>query len=173
MIEFTDEILNRYIDGELSPDEIAEVKRILGSSEDARKRLNAMKLVHEHLKNYPEKETPPGFSSILMRKIIRRPEPKGQKYFIISVSSFFVLISLSIIGYLASYILSTGERSAENNNTFENLKYLMEKLVLGIKSLFTAGNVSLIGFIFSFAIIISAYFFFDSHNKAKAKLTKL
>ncbi len=173
MKEITDEILNRYIDGELNPAELKEVKEILKVSEDAKRRLLAMQLVHNELKNYPERKTSPNFTSMLMKKIVRRTEPKGQRYFIFSISSVFVLISLGIIGYLTSYILSLGSSSEEGNAGIDNFTYLVERLVNGIKTVFTSGNVSVIGFIFSFAIIISAWFFFDSHKQAKAKLTKL
>lgn len=173
MNELTDEILNRYIDNELSSDELNEVREILKTSEDAKRRLYAIQLVHNELKKVPERTTSSEFTSNLMKKIIKRPEHKGQKYFIFSVSSLFVLVSLAIIGYLTSYILSTGSSSQESNNNVDNLIYLVEKLIYGIKTLFTAGNVSIIGFIFSFAIIISAWFFFDSHKQAKTKLTKL
>ena len=173
MKELTDEILNRYIDGELSPAELKEFKEILKDSEDAKRRLLAMQLVHNELKNYPERKTSADFTSMLMKKIVRRTAPKGQKYFIFSISSVFVLISLGIIGYLTSYILSLGGSSEQSSSGMDSLVFLVEKLVDGIKTLFTTGNVSIIGFIFSFAIIISAWFFFDSHRQAKAKLTKL
>lgn len=173
MIELTDDILNRYIDGELSQVELSEVKEILRTSEDAKRRLYAMQLVHDELKKYPERKTSADFTSVLMKKILRRTEPKGQRYFIFSVSSFFVLISLAIIGYLTAYILSTGSSSGESSSTMNNFVSLIEKAVHGLKTLFTAGNVSIIGFVFSFIIIISAWFFFDSHKQAKAKLTKL
>ncbi len=172
-MELTDEILNRYIDGELSSSELKEVKEILKSSEDAKRRLLAMQLVHNELKNYPVRRTSADFTLMLMKKIVRRTEPKGQRYFIFSISSVFVLISLGIIGYLTSYILSLGNNSAESSSGINDFIYLVEKLVGGIKTLFTSGNISVIGFIFSFAIIISAWLFFDSHRQAKAKLTKL
>ncbi len=173
MTGLTDEILNRYLDGELSPKELNEVRKILNSSEDARRRLYAIQLVHDGLKKYSGRKPSPAFTSVLMKKIVRRPEPKGQRYFIFSISSIFVLVSLAIIGYLTSYIISMGQESSGGNSSVNNLIYLAERMVHGIQTLFTAGNVSLIGFIFSFAIIISAWFFFDSHRQTKAKLTKL
>jgi anti-sigma factor RsiW len=173
MTGLTDEILNRYLDGELSPTELNEVREIFDSSEDARRRLYAMQLVHDGLKKYKVRKPSPAFTSVLMKKIVRRTEPKGQRYFIFSISSIFVLVSLAIIAYLASYIISTGQASSEGNNSVNTLLSLAERMVHGIKTLFTAGNVSLIGFIFSFAIIISAWFFFDSHRQARTKLTKL
>lgn len=173
MNELNDEILNRYIDGELNPTELKEVKEILKNSEDTRRRLLAMQLVHNELKNYPVRKTSAAFTSILMKKIVRRTEPKGQRYFIFSISSVFVLISLGIIGYLTSYILSLGNNSEVGSTGVNNFIYLVERLVTGIKTVFSSGSASVIGFIFSFGIIISAWFFFDSHRQAKAKLTKL
>lgn len=173
MIELTDDLLNRYIDGELSQAEMNDVKEILKTSEDAKRRLYAMQLVHEELKKYPERKTSADFTSLLMKKILRRAEPKSQRYFIFSISSFLVLASLGIIGYLTAYILSTGNSSEEGSSTMDNFVYLTEKVVYGIKTLFNSANISIIGFVFSFIIIISAWFFFDSHKQAKAKLTKL
>jgi hypothetical protein len=173
MIEITDEILNRYIDGELSTSEVKELNIILMKSEEIGKKLRALQVVHNELLKMPVKETSSDFTSLLMKKIIRRPERKGQKYFIFSVSSFFLLISLMIIGYLTSYIISYGSKSSETNSGFDTLVLYLESFVHSIKSVFSTGNVSLIGFIFSFGIIISAYFFFDSHRQAKAKLDKL
>ena len=172
MIELTDEILNRYIDGELQPAEIEVVKQALKTSEDAKRRLSAMQLVHSELKKYPVKNTSHDFTSLLMKKIVHRREPKKQKYFIFSVSSVFVLLSLAIIGYLTSFILTNVNKSSGTNNSLNNLVYLIEKLVVGIKSLFTTGSISVIGFILSFIIIISAWLFFDSHRQTKAKFTK-
>lgn len=173
MMEITDELLNKYIDGELSASEVKELNEILMKSVETRKKLRALQLVHNELMNMPVRETSSEFTSLLMKKIIRRPEHKGQKYFIFSVSSFFVLISLTIIGYLTSYILTIGTNTTENKNSFNTLVFYLESLVHGIKSVFSTGNVSIIGFIFSFGIIISAYFFFDSHKQVKAKLDKL
>ncbi len=173
MIELTDEILNKYIDGELTASELTEVENIINFSEDAKRRLYAMQLVHNELKNYTEKTPASDFTSKLMKKIIRKPEAKGQKYFIFSVSSFFVLISLAIIAYITSFILSSGSNVPAESNGLSNMVYLLEKSIYVIKKIFTAGNISVIGFIFSFAIIISAYFFFDSHRQTKEKLNKL
>lgn len=173
MIEVTDEILNRYIDGELSPSELKEVNEELIKSEVVRKRLRTLQFVHNELKKIPLRETSLEFTARLMKQIIRKPEPKGQKYFIFSVSSFFILISLAIIGYLTSYILSYGTNTSEDKSSFNTLVSYMDSFVHSIKSVFSSGNVSIIGFIFSFGIIISAYFFFESHKQAKAKLDKL
>lgn len=173
MIEVTDEILNRYIDGELSAAELKELNEMLIKSEDIRKRLHALQYVHNELKRIPLRETSNEFTSRLMKKIVRKPELKGQRYFIFSVSSFFILISLAIIGYLTSYILSYGSKTSGDSSNLNTLLSYLESLVHGIKSVFSSGNISIIGFVFSFGIIISAYFFFDSHRQAKAKLDKL
>ena len=173
MIEITDDILNKYIDGELSSSEVKEIDEILNQSEEAKRRLIALQVVHNELKKFPVYETSIEFTSRLMKKIAKKPERKGQKYFIFSVSSFFVLISLAIIGYLTSYILSLNNAAPENNNNVGTLISYTESLIHVIRAIFSNGNVSVIGVIFSFGIFVSAYFFFDSHRQAKAKLNKL
>lgn len=172
MMEITDELLNRYIDGELAPAELREFEEMLRNSEDAVKRLNALILVHNELKKYPLKETSLEFTSLLMKKIIRKPEQKGQKYFIFSISSFIILICVLIVSYVASYIVS-GTPASENNDTLGIFISSLQKVGYSISSVFSRGNVSVIGFIFSFVIFITAYFFFDSNRRTRTKLDKL
>ncbi len=57
MIEITDELLNRYIDGELSSLEVKEVDEVILKSTEARKKLRALQLVHNELMKMPERET--------------------------------------------------------------------------------------------------------------------
>jgi anti-sigma factor RsiW len=173
MIEITDEILNMYIDNELNTSELNEVNEALKNSEDLRKRLYAFQLVHKELKKFPASETSSDFTSLLMKKIIRRSDRKGQKYFIFSISSFFVLMCLVIIGYLTSYIISSGSITPETSNGVNSFVSIIENIVKGIRATFSKSNISIIGLIFSFGIFISAYFFFESHKQAKAKLDKL
>jgi len=172
MIEITDEILNRYIDGELTSSELEEFKEKLRNSEDAMKRLNALMLVHNELKKYPLKEPSLEFTSQLMKKIMRKPEQKGQKYFIFSISSFIILICVLIVSYIASYIVS-GTPASENNDTLGIFISYLQKFVHSISSVFSKGNVSIIGIIFSFVIFITAYFFFDSNRRTRTRLDKL
>ncbi len=173
MIELTDEILNRYIDGELTLAEVKEFEEKLKNSEDAVKRLNALMLVHNELKKYPVMETSSGFTSILMKKIIRKPEHKGQKYFIFSISSIIILICILIISYLASYIITSGTPSPGNNDSVEVVISYLQNFIHNISTVFSKGNVSIIGIIFSFVIFITAYFFFDSSRHTKTRLDKL
>jgi anti-sigma factor RsiW len=45
----SDEILNKYLDGELDKNQSAEVEEILNKSENYRKRLSALNLIHKEL----------------------------------------------------------------------------------------------------------------------------
>ena len=56
MIQITDEILNKYLDGELSRDEAEQVKSELRASEELQRKFNALKLVHEKLFDLKEDE---------------------------------------------------------------------------------------------------------------------
>jgi hypothetical protein len=173
MIELSDEILNKYIDGDLDSEELKQLKLILNASEEAKRRLYALQLIHNKLKNMPEQKTSPGFTSVLMKKIVKRRESKAQRYFIFSVSSVFILISLTIIGYLISIILTVSSEAHDSKIKISFPVHFLDDFIHAINSVLGSGNISLIGFVFSFIIIVTAYLFFDSHKHAKARLDKL
>ncbi len=96
MIQITDEILNKYLDGELNREQAEQVKSAIRNSEELQRKFNALKLVHDNLSIIKEDEVSAGFTEKLMKKIVVRKSvvPKQQKYFI-AVSSNIYNIALS------------------------------------------------------------------------------
>lgn len=173
MIQITDEILNKYLDGELSREETEQVKSALRTSIDLQRKYNALKIVHSELLNFKEDEVSPGFTDSLMKQIVRKKFalPKQQKYFIFSIATFITLLCLVIFGFTISAIISSAPSSiADSNSVFDSIPNLSDGLVKILKHLFSGAGLSIIGSIFSIVVLISGYFFFEMQKRSKADL---
>ncbi len=161
MIELNDDLLNKYIDGELNNELMLQVKAKLQSSPEDMKRYKVLLAVDRKLKNIPVDEISLNFTSNLMVKVQRSLKSKReQNYFIVSVLSLFTLIALGIMGYiLANFFFATEQGSSD---TFNQITNQSENIITLIKNLFSKSNVSIIGSVFSFIILISGYYFYDS-----------
>lgn len=162
-----DDILNKYIDGDLDTAARKEIQKILSESEAERKKLNSLLRVHNELKNIKEYKVSNDFTFRLMSGISGKFKPrKSDKYFIISVSSFFVLSSLIIIGVVLSFILST-PGSLTTTELSENVLNSLKDFTNLLVQIFSGIGISIFGSIISLAILVSAYFFFESNKRLK------
>ena len=172
MIQITDEILNKYLDGELNREEVEQVKSALHNSEDFQKKFNVLKIVHDNLSIVKEDELSPGFTDKLMKQILKGSAvPKQQKYFIVSVATFLTLLCLVIFGFSISAMISaTSSSIGDSKSVFESIPNIGDALVKILKHLFTGTGLSIIGSVFSIVVLISGYFFFEMQKRSKANL---
>ena len=173
MIQITDEILNKYLDGELGGEQTEQVKAQLIASVELQKKFNSLKLVHENLLNIKEDVVSSEFTDLLMSKIGKQrfAVPKKQKYFIVSVAAFITMLCLLVFGFSISAIISSSPSSSGQSKTIiDSLTHLSDSPVKFMKVLFNGRGLSVIGSIFSIVIIISGYFFFEMQKRAKANL---
>ncbi len=173
MKTLSDELLNKYIDGELEAGELGEVKEQLKSSEEDRRRLTALRAVHSELKKIEEYRVPDNFTSALMMKIGKTFKvSRKDRYFIFSISSIFMICAVGILGYLIFAIGSSVGQSAAEQSFQNYISLLLNKLGV-IANIFTAKNISIIGSIFSLALLISGYFFYENLRQSRRHLTKM
>jgi hypothetical protein len=174
MIIATDEILNRYVDGELNKFESAQVLEAINSSDDVKRRFEVLKLVHKNLEHLELNEVDDSFTEkIMTRLLVKSVVPRQQQMFFISIVVFITLISLLVLGYVVGEILSSMPASTESVSTVDTLNKLSDGLILFVKEIFSGQSLSIIGAIFSFLIIISGYFFFEHQKKTKANFSSL
>ena len=166
MIKLDDDILNKYIDGELDSSLAQQIKIQLESSLEDMNKYKALLFVHNELRGLPVEEISPNFTANLMLKIQRSLKSrKEQNFFVVSVLSLFFLISVGIIGYLLANYIFTAEPGSSDFLT--QLTQRSEDFVTLLRNFFSKGNVSIIGSIFSFVILISGYFFYESVKHSK------
>ena len=173
MIKLTDEILNKYIDGELDSNTLNEVREALRFSDKDMKRLKALEIVHAGLSSAKPEEVSPGFTQLVMSKLQKGLKAKKEeRFFIFSISSVFVALCLVIIGYVI-YSLDFSSESSKPLQTITNFSDTFEKGVLFLKAFLNSINTSIVGSIFSLIILISAYFLFENIKRTKEQVSKL
>ena len=174
MIELTDEILNKYIDGELDYDTIQLVREKLAQSGQDRKRFAALQAVHYHLGKIKTCEVSPAFTSSIMSKILKNAKAKKEdRNFILSISSILIAVCLASVIYLLVIIAGqAGSTTAAGQNINRYVEFAIKNLS-SLKELFTNQNVSILGSIFSLGMLVIAYFFYESLRQTKRRLSKM
>ncbi len=172
MNSLTDEILNEYLDGNLDEQKVIEVEKQLATSENDRKRFNALKVVHDELSQIKEDETSENFTQLVISKLGKKFElPRQQKYFVFVIASIFILICVGIVAYLATTIIYTSTPQTESIQVTETVHQVSNGLIYELKNIFSSKNLSIIGLVFSLGIMISGYFFFENQKRNKANLS--
>ena len=168
----TDEILNEYLDGNLDEQKANEIVKLLASSENERKRFNALKVIHQELSQLKEDKTSEDFTQSVITKLGKKFElPHHQKYFVFAIASIFIFICVGIVIYIATAIISSSVPQTESFQVTETVHQLSNGLIHELKQIFNSKNLSLIGLIFSLGIMISGYFFFENQKRNKANLS--
>ena len=104
----SDEILNKYLDGELDEQKIKEVEEVLRKSESDRKSYSAIKLIHKSLSSIKEFKPSGNLTFKVMNGIGNKfVLPRHQNYFVVSVTSVLIFICVSILAYIVTAIISS------------------------------------------------------------------
>jgi anti-sigma factor RsiW len=160
MKTLSDDILNKYIDGELSRDEMRAVEETIKNSGQDRMEITALKRTDLSLKNIKLIEVRSNFTSIVMNKIQRSlRSQQEQKKFIVGIISVFSAMCLAIVGFVGFEIIRNYNPTA-SSAIRDFIKYVTNASQL-ISGIFNSRNISIIGGVFSLGLVISAWFFFD------------
>jgi nitrate reductase NapE component len=160
MNELSDDLLNRFIDGDLTKDEADKVEYLVGKSKENLIRLNALREANRTLKNLEAYETKSNFTSLVMKRIERSLKSKEeQKKFIIIIASVFMILCLTIVGIIGFEMIKNFNPGT-SSTVKDSVKYIVSASEF-ISNLLNSKNISIIGGVFSFGLIISARFFFD------------
>ena len=167
----SDEILNKYLDGELDKNQSAEIEEILNKSENDRKRFSALKLIHKELSLMQEDKVSVDFTKNVMARVNKKfALPKQQNYFIICIASILALFCLVIVAYVITAIISSSVPQTESLQITDTVNRFGSGLISELKKLFSGKNLSIIGSVFSLGILISGYFFFEHQKRSKINL---
>lgn len=174
MRKITDEILNRYLDGELNEIDSAEIRDTINSSEEVKKRYKALSSVHDSLKSLEPDKTSKNFKEKVMNRLKSRTVvPKQQKYFILSMVVISSVLCLIILGFVIGTVLASAPASPGPATTIEAVDKFSDSLIYYVNDIFSGRSLSIIGAVFSLLIIITGYFFFENQKKAKVNLSCL
>ncbi len=173
MNKLNDEILNKYIDGELDYAALQHVNQILASSNDDKKKLNALLAVHNELKKIKDEKVEPRFTELLMRRLqFRKKAIKEQRNFVLMVSSIFIAAILVIVGLIIYFAISQPSSTKTSVNYSNYIISFFESVAFAITQIFTSKGISIFGSIISLGILISGYFFFENLKASKQNFSK-
>jgi len=171
-MKVTEEILNKYIDGELEPEILEELNDHLTKSKEDLERLRALQALHRSLSKIELEETPEGFTRAVMFRINKKNKARHeQKYFIGIITSIFILFSIAISGYVLYLIASSSNTTNQMGETFTNIKSYTQVITDLLEKLFSGNNMTILGSILSITILGSAYYFFEIFKGIKSNIT--
>jgi hypothetical protein len=170
----TDEILNKFIDNELTTSELTQINDHIKICNECLTRLKAQKVVDNKLKRIDTYLAPLNFTEKVMKKISATAvkfKPK-KSYFFRVVFSVFIIGALAVLAFAFANIPA----SSSANETMEWTKFfssIVPKLLSGYESSLSKSSVSLIGTILTFILFVSGYFVYESHRKVKNQINKM
>ncbi len=175
MNKITDEILNRYIDGELSPKEAGELKRLIADDENAINLLRAHKYTDQLLKELEPEPAPDGISeSVMARIFVFKPKIKPAGNSIVFIAGIF----LTVLAVLIGMILTSGDNASGSNIAFgeEKLEQISDNALSAMQKFLAVFNndIFLIGAAsVTLILLVSAYFLFENHKNYRDSLDTL
>lgn len=170
----TDELLNKYIDNELSEAELKELTEILENDIDAQLRLKALHLTEEILRKIEISPAPENFTHKFMSKIsISHSSVKDKvSYFYIGMISFFALAIAGILGFSISRIEFGSSNLTGDNQYIQKTRELFSGGLGYINSLLGNDSILLVGIGLTFVLLVSGYYILENHKNFKEKLNR-
>lgn len=172
MTHINEDMLNRYIDNELSGKELSDINDHIKSCDSCLNLLKAQKVTDNQLKKLEIFNPSPDFTERIMRKVHSAAQPFKPKksYFFRFVFSFILLLSLGVVITAFAQLPSDPDQSISIN------EYLIDgisEFFSGYKNIVTGQSASIVGAVLSFIIFVSAYFIYESHKSFKTRIDKL
>ena len=167
------ELLNKYIDNELTDKEIESVNEIALEDDKFSTALKTHNFVHNSLLDMKLKYTSAGFTEMVMGKIVKKLGEKYKKNYlfrgVMSVLGFILVLSLflffSYIGDLALVKSATTSSDSIFDKIIPTVSYFSQIVNTDIFKTITG----LLGFI----VLLVFYFNLNSHKSMKEKLEQL
>jgi anti-sigma factor RsiW len=113
MININDEMLNQFLDNQLSGDEKEIVKNAIANSSELKRKYDTLISTDKLLRNVENDSTSLDFTKKVLQRINnQKNRAKQQKYFLFTILSVLGIITLSIVGFIFVQIIpSSGTES--------------------------------------------------------------
>lgn len=173
-MKVTDEILNKYIDGELSAAEINELKNYLSANPNELEKLKALKLVDNVLSEMEYEAAPHNFTEKFMNRLNVSYSSKSNKFYLIKI--IFTLFGLGFIGV---FLFGLSRLSFTDNSSDETaFERVMERIgevipAFSFSLSINSDTMMLIVSILVLVTLIAAYIIINSHKAFKDNLENL
>ncbi|MCH8326600.1 MAG: hypothetical protein IIB83_08620 [Bacteroidetes bacterium] len=170
----TDEMLNKYIDNELSTEENEIIINILKNSAVDKSKYTALKKIDEGLKKITPVKTPLNFTSDFMKRLrLITIRNKKQKRFIIFISSILVVPIIALSGIALYEVIKKSIVSAKEIPIIKDFSFNTSFITKGFENVFTPDKISFLGISLSLVIFILLFFLIEEIRKTKHRLSKI
>lgn len=164
MKNINDGLLNKYLDDELNREEKDLVKTAIENSLEVKRRYEALLKVHNLFKSIEEESPSIDFTKLVMKKLGNKSAiAQQQKYFLLSILSLLGLVILGITGYVLYQVIS----SIQPTQSSEIVTTYSQELGDYVSNLFGQKNITILGSVLSFIMLISGYFLYDYQKHSK------
>jgi hypothetical protein len=174
MNKLSDEILNKYLDGEIDTSELADIKNELDNNPETVSRLRALKCVDDSLRHMETEPAPHNFTGRVMKAIsaAQNSARPAANYFFRMVVAIFTGGVIAVL-IAAFKITETGDGKSVIAPYSDKLKDAVNKNITSSQSFFSDPAVVLTISAFSLILLIAAYFTFESHKNFTKKLNSV
>lgn len=172
MKKLDDELLNKYIDGELDAETVEGLKKLISEDPEQLRILKAHKLVDETLARLEVHRAPVNFTDRMMKIIyenIETVKPKVNSFFIGIVAVFLAAIMGTLLYSLS--IVSGSPASPRFSEYMNRGESILKNFTTGFTTFIGSDSMTMLGGALTVILLVSGYFLFDSHKKFKNKLT--
>jgi len=165
-----DELLNNYIDNQLTPEEIDELQAFLKNNVQVERKLKALRTVHQSLLQLETEQAPMDFTERFMKKLSSAKSVSHKKnYFFYAVVGFFGFLLVGILAFVI-FSINWNFESMNLSGYIEQAKNGIEKNGNQALSIFKNKTVLMISSSMVLLLLILAYFGFESHKNLKKKI---
>lgn len=166
MKNIDNDYLNKYLDGELTPEEQKLVKIEIDKSSELKKKIDSLYQVHNVLSNMKLDSPNDNVTNLVMNKIRKKNSfARQQKYFLSTILALFGITIIGITGYLFYQIIFL----VQSNHSTEFFTKYFKRFGNYISSIFGYNNLLLFGSILSFILLVSGYFLFEFKRQIEKK----
>lgn len=163
MSDRVNELVNRFLDGELKGKELQDFEDLMKSDEN-KKLFQAYSALDKSSRKSPSDSLPSNFTSTIMLNIHRNVKAKNEdKKFFLVIISVFALLMLLLIGFLISQLFNNDVSGS--STLVKDTIYYIKDTVEYLRYIFPKQSISILGAFISFGILITAWFFVDFRNK--------
>ncbi len=164
------ELINKYVDKELSIKEIEETNELINNDITFKKLISTHKYVHESLYQLPSKYAPHGFTDLVMNKIINRISEKYRKnyFFRFALVTFGILLFVTLFFFF--YFFTDLAFVQSNYKVANDYASKLLPILNNITQFVKTDIFKIITGMVSFIVLVGFYFNFNLHNNFKKQI---
>jgi len=164
-MKISDDLFNKYIDNELSKEELDQFNKMLPQDQEAIQKLKALQFVEHSAKKIKVFKAPDGFAEKMMAKIKPQFSKRYEKnYFFRFIISLFTVLFFSISGLMISFLVNSNADTISKKSIFIDLSQdFLQKLSI-VEKFFVNSNNLMISSLITLLLLLSLYFIIETRG---------